>query len=67
MRAMDTTTLTKRHLTFAVVFSGGNSIEVQIDNNDSRTARRLVWEGLTDHQRDLVEDIECIGDEQVPA
>ena len=68
MQAMDTNpTLTKRRLTFAVTCSGGASREVCIDNNDSRTARRQVWEALDDAERDAVEDIDCIGDEQVPA
>lgn len=68
MRRMDTTsTLTKRRLTFVVEFSSGHAIERTVDNNDSREARRQVWESLTDAQRDQVEDIDCIGDEQVPA
>lgn len=58
---------TTRRLTYAVVFSGGASIDVQVDHPDSRKARQQVWDGLTDEQRDAVEDIECIGDEQVQA
>jgi hypothetical protein len=50
---------------FAVVFSGGAGREEWVEAESEKLARKKVWAGLGEAERDACESIECI--DEVPA
>ena len=45
---------------FAVGFSNGSALKVWKSGEDQSSARQVVWDSLSDEQRNDVEDIECV-------